>query len=69
MALEKRIRGDRGWRVGGVKKMDKQSDQRPSLRKKRVQSKGKEGDEREEKKQSKEGCGLEKLLNIVSSLL
>lgn len=48
--------------------MDKQSDQRPSLRKKRVQSKGKEGDEREEK-QSKEGCGLEKLLNIVSSLL
>lgn len=65
MALEKRIRGDRG----GVKKMDKQSDQRSSLRKKRVQSKGKEGDEREEKKQSKEGCGLEKLLNIVSSLL
>lgn len=49
--------------------MDKQSDQRPSLRKKRVQSKGKEGDEREEEKQSKEGCGLEKLLNIVSSLL
>lgn len=49
--------------------MDKQSDQRQPLRKKGVQSEGKEGEERGEKRQGREGCGLEKLWSIVSLLL
>ena len=48
--------------------MDKQNDQRQPLRKKGVQSKGKR-DERGEKRQGREGCGLEKLWSIVSLLL
>lgn len=53
----------------GLKRMDKQSDQKEPLRKKGVQSEGKEGEERGEKRQGKEGCGLEKLWSIVSPLL
>lgn len=53
----------------GLKKVDKQSDQKQPLRKKGVQSEGKEGEERGEKRQGKEGCGLEKLWSIVSPLL
>lgn len=49
--------------------MVKQNDQKQPLRKKGVQSEGKEGEERGEKRQEKEGCGLEKLLSIVSLLL
>ena len=42
----------------GLKKMDKQSDQRQPLRKKGVQSEGKEGEERGEKRRGKAGKGV-----------
>lgn len=56
-------------RKAGLKKVDKQSDQKQPLRKKGVQSVGKEGEETGEERQGKEGCGLEKLWSIVSPLL
>lgn len=62
-------RGFERGRRGGLKKMDKQSDQRQPLKKQGVQSEGKEGEERGEKRQGREGCGLEKLWSIVSPLL
>lgn len=54
---------------GGLRNMDKQSDQMQPLKKKGVQSEGKKGEERGEKRQEREGCGLEKLWSIVSLLL